>query len=55
MSRLKVKILDYKPHLVSIELPDFKQFMHISRKAFESNRDAGFYEVLSKYPLPKYS
>lgn len=55
MSSLKVKILDYKPHLVSFELPEFNQFMHISRKVFDQRRDTGLYEVLNRDRLLRYS
>ncbi|MEM1118985.1 MAG: hypothetical protein AAGJ18_00965 [Bacteroidota bacterium] len=54
MSSLKVKILDYKPHLVSIELPEHRQSMHIPRQVFEWRRDTGIYEVLNQDKLPKY-
>jgi len=54
MSSLKVKILDYKPHLVSIELPELKQSMHIPRQVFDWRRDTGLYEVLNTDKLPKY-
>lgn len=54
MSSLKVNILDYNPHLVSIELPELKQYMHISRKIFEQHRHNGFYEVLNKARFSNY-
>lgn len=53
MSSLKVRILDYQPHLVSIELPELKQVMHMPRQAFDRSRNSGIYEVLEPRRLPK--
>lgn len=51
MSSLKVRILNYQPHLVSIELPELKQVMHIPRQTFDWNRNTGMYEVLESRKL----
>ena len=54
MSTLKVKILDYKPHLVSLELPEHNTSMHLPQQTFERRRSIGIYEVLNTEKLPKY-
>lgn len=54
MSSLKVRILDYRPHFVSIELPELKQVRHMPRQAFDWRRNSGIYEVLDNRKLLNY-
>lgn len=49
----KIKIIDYRPHLVTYESCEDGELRQVRRQRFENKLALGFYDVLNPRALPR--